>query len=643
MKDQKKISSETILLLFVIAIATVLRFWNISNMQYMHDELSAIIRSQTSSFPELIYKIKTTDVHPVGVPIFVHYWTMLFGKSEVVVKLPFILFSLIAIYYSYKIAEKWFNSTVAIITVAFIATLQFAIMYGQLERPYASGMMFSVLMVWCWTNFFFEEKNKNKYSIGFVVFASLCTYNHYFSLLFATVVSGTGFLFLNKENAKIYILMCFCVALLFVPGIPVLFSHLSAGSGGEASWLGKPQPDWFLTFTRYLFHYSSLIYFLVIVLFLLSFYFRNKERKIIDKMRVIALTWGLMVPVLAYLFSIYRTPVLQFSTVTFSLPFLLMFIFSFYGELKTSLKTAIVAVIMIVNCYTLCANRKHFSIFYKQPYEEMAIISKEIIDRYGEKNVSVAHSAIAGFVDFYSDKYGKKFNYFRVDKPDTKPFLKYLEDQKTNYFVAGNLPLEFIQLIKERYPYIIKKEEGFTFSVYCFSKIKPEKEIKEKLVFSEKNDFVKTSARWTEPKNVVENIQEGKVVCIMDSTEEYGTTFSAKLIDIINSRNNIINVCAEISTNDSASDPTLVLEIHDESGSLLWRGNDYKSFVMDKEGFKKIYSSYLFSDFDFKKHPDAEMKIYIWNRDKKEARISNINIEVVESNPFIYGLYEPIE
>ena len=171
-------------------------------MQFMHDELSAIIRSQANSFSELIYKTKTTDVHPIGVPAFVHYWTKMFGTNEMTVKFPFIIFGLISIYYSYKIAEKWFNPTVAILTCAFLATLQFPTMYGQLARPYATGMLFSVLMVWCWTQFFFSEINKNKYVAGFVLFASLCTYNHYFSLLFAGLVGVTGLFFLTKENWK---------------------------------------------------------------------------------------------------------------------------------------------------------------------------------------------------------------------------------------------------------------------------------------------------------------------------------------------------------------------------------------------------------------------------------------------------------
>jgi len=618
-------------------------------MQFMHDELSAVIRSQANSFSELIYKTKTTDVHPVGVPIFVHYWTKFIGTTEITVRLPFILCGLLSIYYSYKIAEKWFNPTVAILTCAFLATLQFPTMYGQLERPYATGMLFSVMMVWCWTNFFFIENSKNKYALGFVLFASLCAYNHYFSLLFAGLVGVTGLFFLNKQNAKKYLLMCVAVILLFVPHVSILLFHLSIGGGGEESWLGKPQPDWLLTFLKYLFHYSYFVYALVGALFLASFYLRNRERKVFDTMRIIALVWALFVPILAYLFSIFKSPVLQFSTFTFSLPFLLMFIFSFYKELKSSIKTAVVVIVLFINYFTLFYScRNHWPVFYRQPYEEMALMSNDAIGAFGEKNVSIAHAAMPGFVDFYFDKYRNKFNYLRVDQPDTKVFLAYLENEKTDYFVAGNLPLEYYQLIKERYPFVISKNEGFTFTVYCFSKVKPKEEIKETVVFSENQSEVfltkNKKSYWEKNQNMSEDpVYPGVFYMELDSTQEYSTGFSAKLNDIIKARHSILNVSAEISVGKEKSNPTIVVAIEDEGKSLLWRGSGHDEYKTKDLFFNSIYVSHLFSGMDLEKHPNATIKIYVWNRDKKAALVRNFKVEVIESNPIVYGLYEPIE
>ena len=56
-----------------------------------------------------------------------------------------------------------------------------------------------------------------------------------------------------------------------------------------------------------------------------------------------------------------------------------------------------------------------------------------------------------------------------------------------------------------------------------------------------------------------------------------------------------------------------------------------------------VYVSHLFSGLDMKKHPYAHLKVYVWNRDKKKVLVKNLMVEVLESNPRIYGLYEPIE
>lgn len=611
----------------------------------MHDELSALIRAQANSISELIYKVKTTDVHPVGVSLFVHYWSFWFGNSEMVMKFPFILFGLISIFYSYKIAEKWFNPTVAILTITFLATLQFPIMYGQLERPYASGMLFSVLMAWCWTNFFFDEEKKQiKNLIGFIISASLCTYNHYFSLLFAAVVGITGLFFLTKKNAILYLTACFSIVILFLPTISILFYHLSHGNSGGESWLSKPQPNWLYVFFQYLFHYSKLVYLLIAVLLAGSIYYYNTNISKANKMRLIAIVWALLVPSLAYYYSIHKTPVLQFSTFSFSLPFLFMFIFSLYRELEKPIKTLIVLTIICVNTFTLVAARKHYTLLYHQPYDEMAKMSTETINEYGPENVKIALGTVDGFVNYYFNKYKLEFYFYRADNAQTKPFINFLADRQTDYFVAGNLPLEYYQIIKEKYPFIVKKAEGFTFSVYCFSKIRPQNEIKEKVTFSETQLKDIFSGHWD--KNYIGQEfpnHPGETDIKLDSEQEYSSGFSAKLKDIIKSRHSILNVSADMAVFDERSNPSLVISIQEGKKIILWRGSELKSFRRSTGNFTGVYVANLFTDMEIQKYPNAEMIIYIWNRTKKEVWVKNFKIEVIESNPNIYGLYEPLD
>jgi len=620
-----KLTTDNILLLLIITVASILRFWNYSEMPFMNDELTALLRAQGNTFKEVVNNNMISDVHPVGVAVFVHYWSLWFGQSEMVIKFPFILMSIASIYFSYQTAKKWFNSTVGLMTASFIASLQFTTMYGQLERPYASGMFFTSITVWCWTNFFFGDKRKQVINIiGFVLFASLCTYNHYFNLLFAALVGGTGLFFINKKNALMYLSGCVLAVVLFIPHIHILLYRLAAGNGGGDDWLGKPQPDWFWTFIKYLFHYSYLVFALVISLIIIGFIFKNKVETNQNKFRFVCLLWVLTLPAFAYVYSIVKTPLLQFSIMTFALPFLFMFLFSFYVDVKKQMKIVLVLLILSINTYSLFATRKHNIIFYKQPYQEMVLMGMNAIKEHGDKDVTIAYDVNEGFLNYYFEKYNSHFNFLRVDKPDTKTFSSYVKNQSTNYFVAGNLPLEYFNIIKESYPYLIKKVEGFTTSIYCYSKQKPSAELPESIVYSKKVDL----------KSFGSN---------MDSTMEYSKSFTEKVSVLTNSPYDIITVSTRLSVPDSTSNPTLVMDIQKDGKSVMWNGAAYQSFNNSSKSTATLYITRRLFDLNLKKHPNAELKVYIWNRDKKFLKIEKLKIEVTKGNSFIYGLYEPLE
>ncbi len=171
---KNKLSLDNILLLLILLVAVVLRFWDFSNIPYMHDELSALARTHYSNlYDEIYYGVAKLDTHPAGVQLFIYYWTKLFGENEMVVKFPFILCGLASIIVAYKIAKFWFNSTVGLITASLMAVMQYMVTYSQIARPYIAGVLFSLLMVWCWSNYFFNTTTdkKMKWLICYIIFS----------------------------------------------------------------------------------------------------------------------------------------------------------------------------------------------------------------------------------------------------------------------------------------------------------------------------------------------------------------------------------------------------------------------------------------------------------------------------------------
>jgi len=367
------------------------------------------------------------------------------------------------------------------------------------------------------------------------------------------------------------------------------------------------------------------MYALLLILLLLSVFFYSNDIK--QKFRIIALCWFLSVFFIEYYYSLIVNPIIQYSTLIFVFPFLLIFLFSLFGELNNYIKSFVVTAILIIGTFTLIFSRKHFEIFYKQPYQEQIINTYKSLDLIkNEANATIELMIPPYYRDYYFKKYNRQFesvfyNPF-TSKPDTKTFKKFVYHQTTEYFIAGGLPLEYIQLIKEKYPYTIHKEEGFTYSTYCFSKNKNPTLRGDKVLFSK----------------VLVNNEES----VIDSIVEYGQSYTFNLHDIINDRHSIINISAQLFSSDSSANPLLVMDVQQNNESLRWAGVEYVNFTNDPRTFNTVYLSTDLSSFNFNKYEYAELKIYIWNRNKKAVSIKNFEINVTEGNHFLYSLYEPI-
>ena len=632
MTGKQKISADKILLLVILLVAAVLRFWNYSEIPYMHDELSALARTQYPDFRnEITYGVAIYDTHPAGVQLFIFYWIKIFGTSEMSVKFPFILFGLLSIVVAYNISKKWFNNSVGLIVAAFMAVLQYMVMYSQIARPYISGMFFCLLMVWCWSNYLFgENKSKNKWLVGYIISSALAAYNHHFALLFTVVVGLTGMFFLDKNNWKGYIIGGVAIFLLYIPHLNILFYQLSKGGlGGPDGWLAKPDVGWLLSYIKYLLHYSYWMYTLLIVIIGLSIFFCSAELKEKQKFRIIAISWFLTIFLIEYCYSVKVNPIIQFSTLIFVFPFLLIFIFSLFGELNNKIKTFLVLSILITGPSTLAFQRKHFQIFYKQPYQEEVKNTYKNLDIIkDEKKATIVLMLPIYYKEYYFKKYNRRFDcvYYNPfdEKPDTKKFRKFVQEQTTAFFIIGNLPAEYIEIIKEKYPYTIDKQEGFTYSTACFTSKKPESGNINSALFSKTFDL---SAGGNK----------------IDSSVEYGPAQVLKVSDLKYNSHSTLVISAKMFSRDPSSNPTLVADLVDGDKSVAWNGAEYLRYNNDPKGPNNVFLCRDISTLELKKHLNAQLKIYIWNRDKNDVSLEDLKVEIFDGNNQIYGLYEPVE
>ena len=111
---------------------------------------------------DLIQNGVIPDGHPAGIQFVLYFLVQISGYDEFIIKLPFLVFGIVSIYLAYRIAEQVFDVSTAIITASLMASLEFFIMYAQMARPYASGLFFSLLLVYFFTRIVTCQKQRWK-------------------------------------------------------------------------------------------------------------------------------------------------------------------------------------------------------------------------------------------------------------------------------------------------------------------------------------------------------------------------------------------------------------------------------------------------------------------------------------------------
>jgi hypothetical protein len=609
----------------------------------MFDELSAMGRTVYDNFGDLIrFGVVERDSHPAGIQVFLYYWSGLFGESEQLIKLPFLLAGMASIWVTYRIGELWFGRTAGMLSAAFISSLQLFVMYSQIARPYVSGLFFTLMMVLYWSKYFFI-KPKRSYLVWFVVFASLASYNHYFSLLFAATVGFSGLLLVNRKTILPYIFSGFAIVILYLPHLHIIFAQAEKGTIG--GWLGEPGPYFLFGFLYWLFHKSYVAIGFLVLIFILGIVFgvRKRNNHELLKRRLVLFLWLLPAPVFGYVYSYSIEPILQYSLLIFSTPYFLLLLFSFTGQIEFKKLSVLVLLILIVNSLTLIYVRGYYRIFYKQPFEQVVKEAVELDGDYPDE-VFIINDYVPYFSAYYFRKYDKDIPYFSVRNKGLSigQFDSVIRNIDQNIVILSGLDNNYFQIIKEQFPYWIGYDHGFTFEHYILSKIKIEgvQVLKpEKLAFT---DFKQNEGgNWTYSVNyIIFDTVSNCPVFKMSSENEWGPKIVFQIDSISETGHIIIDIALELYPLDERNNILVVAEIKRDNEQLSWRAFNTGDFNLKDGEWQKVFFSLDIQD-ELGKRLNEErtrVEIYLWNKNKNTFLIKEIEFTLRPGNPDRYAL-----
>ncbi len=632
------------ILYFILLVATTLRFYNYLQLPFTHDEFSALFRTRFESFSELIKYGVMVDGHPAGVQVFLYFWTMLFGTSEWVVKLPFVISGIGAVYLIYCIGKVWYNESVGLIAAAFLASLQFPVFYSSIARPYTGGLFFSLLMVHYWSLLIKKPTNAfNKNLTGFILSATLCAYTHHFSLLFAAIVGVSGIFFFQKQYLIKYLGSGIIIFLLYIPHLNIFLKQLSMG--GVEEWLAKPQNDFFLDYIAYAFHYSYLVYIVVFGLIIYGYISRDNALFNYKKVTFVFFCWFIIPFLVGFFYSKYVNAILQFSVLLFTFPFLFFVLFSHFKSQKIITNCILVFVILGVNIFTLVHGRKHYTVTYKSPYQEILVDHQLVHKTY--KSVFSILDSDRKITPYYNQKLDIDSNYTWFETFSTiKEFSEYLKTQsKTHQYLylgafSNNLPLT-VPVILQHFPTLVWQHNYAGATSYLFS-TKPN--IKQE-VFDQLDFESEASGNWSPIDNnwTIDSIKYGgKKAYLMNEHQEYSFAFTKSLSYLLTHENNFIDISLKVYSLDNYNDIALVASLDDKDGNIHWSATNFNTFISDTLEWTTVTHSIKMSDIPSIKN-SVQLKVYIWNNGKRSFVVDDFTITVRDGNPIIYGILEEID
>ncbi len=190
----------------VFFFAFLIRLISLNQSLWLDEAVTANV-VKNFDFTQIISKFSPTDFHPPIYYLFMKLWTNLFGYSEIALRMPSILFSLMTGYVVFLIGGIW-----AAILFLFNPLIVY---YSQEARMYMMVTFFLTIAL------YYFLKNKNQ--IFFSLFISLSFLTFYGSIF---LIAPMLLYFLYKKQYKVFILNTGYFILVTLLISPLLYQQL---------------------------------------------------------------------------------------------------------------------------------------------------------------------------------------------------------------------------------------------------------------------------------------------------------------------------------------------------------------------------------------------------------------------------------
>jgi 4-amino-4-deoxy-L-arabinose transferase-like glycosyltransferase len=277
----------------LIILNFILKVLFISANPVSGDEPFSIFHAQLD-FPLIIQQLSYYNNPPLF-EIILHLWIKLFGISEVSVRFPSLIFSVLTVYFIYKTGKEFFTYRIAVITSLLFTFSNYHVLFSHEARVYALFALLTAMSMYFFMTIV-KKNNDIKYYFLLLAINALLLYSHYFGF-FVIIIQSIAFLLLEecrKKGLNKYLIYLVLLIVFYIPHINILMERFVEATG-HGTWLKAPIG--IESIYNMLWKFSNQPATTVISIFILLAAFVKiiikKEIKIISSNTKIVLTWFL--------------------------------------------------------------------------------------------------------------------------------------------------------------------------------------------------------------------------------------------------------------------------------------------------------------------------------------------------------------
>jgi hypothetical protein len=601
------------MLLTVLAIGAALRLWQYHAFSFSNDELSALSRLGYGSIRDLVMGGVRPDGHPAAAQVVLWYVTRWFGDGEAMVRLPFVLAGIGAVWYAFRMGRAWVGISAGLLVAAAMASLEFPLLYSRIARPYALGLFLSTATAYHWIRVM--RGTHSSWNLSMLALSlALCAYTHYFCGLTAAVMALIGTLALKGDILRGYLYALGGAVVLFLPHLSVTLSQLSMGG---VPWVGAPQEDWPL---EHLYHVMNGSWAVLGVLATVGIvgWVVFRPRRGWEQWLLPLLLFA--IPLLVgFFYSRHVSPVLQHSVLLFSFPFLLMFLFSGWDDSRPWFTSAGVAVVLGAGVFSTVSQRDFFRKEHFGVFRELANRAVIWQMEYGDSLLLVADVNHPSYLDRHLDRTenpGLRFHQYRVSEGDGIIRLKELMADTSHTHLAYawstiNQPAEVERVIREEFPAEVEAELHFNSGVRLFRRGTPMHRVISRFNF-------RSEGGWQCDTGRVGVDSLGNKWFMLNSEHPYGPALSTSMEGLGTG----VSVFVEAALPDTLAEFLLVFEQWSGDERYVWESRSVDAQI------RQGGTGWAVADFDIvprKKESDA-VKVYGWTVNGVPIRVLRMEV-----------------